>query len=82
MDGKATGQADMLQHGARRYRIGRRDDRAQRGAGGPGQAGHQHMRDQRDDRRGEDDRAHRQRDDAQHMAMQVAERDEPGAVHQ
>ncbi len=71
-----------MQHGAGGYRIGRRQDRAQRDAGGPGQFRHQQPGHDRHNRRGEEDGANRQRKNAGHVPPEWRDRGEPRAVHQ
>ncbi len=75
-------QMNALQHRARRHRVGRRYDRAQCEAGGPGQVGQDHVHDHADDERREHHRADSQRQDAGKVAAKAAERGEIGAVHQ
>ena len=50
-------QMDALQHRARRHRVGRRYDRAEREARRPGQVGKDHVDDDADDERRENHRA-------------------------
>ncbi len=63
-------------------RIGRRDDGAQRRARRPRQRRQQPVRHHRDHHGGEHHRADRQRQDADEVPAQVAQWDEPGAIHQ
>ena len=79
---QAAGQAHPLQHGAGRDRVGRRDDRAEREAGGKGEGRDQPLRHRRDDKSGEHHRPDRQRQDAGQVAAEAAEGGVIGPVEQ
>jgi hypothetical protein len=75
-------QCDALEHGLGGDRIGRRDDRAEREACAPWQAGHDLVRDYADHQRREGDGADRQQQDAAEVAFEFGPDGEVGAVHQ
>ncbi len=81
-DRQSVGQAHPLQHRTRRDGVRRRNDGAERTAGGPGQGGQERVRDDGHDDRRAHHRADGQRQDADEVALELAERDEPRPVHE
>jgi hypothetical protein len=71
-----------LQHRSRGDGVRRGDDGTQRRARRPGQRWQERVRHHRDHHGGEYDSADGQRQDADEVAAQMSQGDEPGAIHQ
>lgn len=75
-------QGDALEHRPGGDRVRRRDDRAEREAGRPGQSGHEHVDEDADGQGGEQDGADGERQYAGKVAAEAAEGGVKSAVHQ